>query len=114
MERLNFTHPIHLIVGLTLWSVWFVAVYSGLSVACAVTPPPPEAGALTLLNVGLGGFTLVCAAGLVLLGWGSCRTAKQHQGRQRFHAVVSGWLYLFSAIGVAFAGLPIIGVPPCL
>ena len=54
------------------------------------------------------------AAGLVLLGWGSCRTAKQHQGRQRFHAVVSGWLYLFSAFGVAFAGLPIIGVPPCL
>ncbi len=46
MERLNFTHPIHLAVGLTLWSVWFVAVYSGLSVACAVTPPPPEAGAL--------------------------------------------------------------------
>ena len=50
MERLNFTHPIHLIVGLTLWSVWFVAVYSGLSVACAVNPPPPEARSLTLLS----------------------------------------------------------------
>ena len=56
MERLNFTHPIHLIVGLTLWSVWFVAVYSGLSVACAVNPPPPEARSLTLLSVALGGM----------------------------------------------------------
>ena len=114
MERLHFTHPIHLVVGLTLWSVWFVAVYSGLSVACAVAPPPPEAGSLTLLNAVLGGFTFISAVGLAMLAWGSCHTAKQYQGRQRFHAVVSGGLYLFSAFGVVFAGLPIVGVPPCL
>ncbi|WP_422102290.1 hypothetical protein [Vreelandella sp.] len=114
MERLNFTHPIHLAVGLTLWSLWFVGVYSGLSVACAVAPPAPEDGAMTLLNAGLGMVSLIFTAGLLLLAWGSFQVAKQHRGRQHFHAVVSGWLYLFSAFGVAFAGLPIIAVPPCL
>ncbi len=114
LTRLHFTHPIHLIIGLTLWSLWFVAVYSGLSVACAVVPPPPEAGALTGLNAVLGGVSFITAVGLAALAWGSCQVAKQHQGRQRFHATVSAWLDLFSAFGVVFAGMPIISVPPCL
>ncbi|RUR28618.1 hypothetical protein ELY33_13805 [Vreelandella andesensis] len=114
LARFQFTHPIHLVVGLMLWSLWFVGVYSGLSVACAVAPPPPEAGAFTGLNAALGGVSLITAVGFAVLAWGGGQAAKQHQGRQRFHATVSAWLYLFSAFGVVFAGMPIISVPPCL
>lgn len=112
--RLHLTHPIHLIVGLTLWSIWFVGVYGGLSVACAVVPPSPAQGAFTPINLGLGLFSLLMVAALAGLAWGCCHIARQHQGRQRFHALVSAGLYFFSTFGVVFAGMPILGVPPCL
>ena len=38
-------HPVHLILGLCVWSIWFVVLYGGLSVACQLTPPEPQQGA---------------------------------------------------------------------
>ena len=34
LERLRLTHPIHFVVGLTVWCIWFIAVYGGHAVAC--------------------------------------------------------------------------------
>ncbi|WP_447555969.1 hypothetical protein [Vreelandella sp. EE22] len=113
-KRLHLTHPAHLVVGLTLWSIWFVAVYGGLSVVCAVAPPAPEQGPLTGLNLGLGLFSLMMTAALLWLAWGSWRVAREHKGRQHFFALASAGLYFYSAFGVVFAGMPVIGVPPCL
>ncbi|QNI02777.1 hypothetical protein HXW73_07420 [Halomonas sp. SH5A2] len=114
MERLHLTHPLHFIVGLTLWSVWFVTVYGGHAVACAVIPPDPEQGAFTLVNAMLLVVSLAAAGLLATLAWGCCRIAKHHQGRLLFNAVVSAGLYLFSALGVVFTAMPIVGLPPCL
>ncbi|WP_447928633.1 hypothetical protein [Vreelandella sp. EE27] len=113
-RRLHLTHPAHLVVGLTLWSIWFVAVYGGLSVACAVAPPAPDQGAMTGLNLGLGLFSVLTTLALLWLTWAGWQVGKEHTGRPRFHALVSAGLYLFSAFGVIFAGMPIIGVPPCM
>ncbi len=108
------SHPIQLLLGLTLWSLWFVALYGGLSVACALAPPPPAQGALTALNAGLAGLTLTTLALLGWLAWRGLCAARQVAGRVRFIALVGAGLHLFSAAGVAFVGLPIMTLPPCL
>lgn len=114
MQRLHLTHPIHFVIGLTLWSIWFVVVYGGQAVACDVAPPLPEQGVFNLLNGWLLGVSVLATAALAVLAWGCCQIAKHYQGRLRFNAVVSAGLYLFSALGVVFVALPILGVPPCL
>lgn len=114
MERLHLTHPIHFIIGLTIWSAWFVMAYGGHAVACAVVPPNPEQGVFTSVNAVLLVVSLVATALLATLAWGCCRTARYHQGRLCFNAGVSAGLYLFSALGVVFVAMPIVGIPPCL
>ncbi|AVU10020.1 MULTISPECIES: hypothetical protein [unclassified Halomonas] len=114
MERLHLTHPFHFVIGLTLWCAWFVAVYGGHAVACEAAAPAPEQGVFTLLNGGLLLVSVLTITLLAALALGCCHTAKQHQGRRRFNAAISAGLYLFSALGVVFVALPIIGVPPCL
>lgn len=114
MERLRLTHPLHFVIGLTLWCIWFVVVYGGHAVACEAAAPSPEQGAFTLLNGGLLLVSLITIAVLLILTWGCYQAFEQHQGRERFNAAVSAGLYLFSALGVVFVALPIVGVPPCL
>lgn len=114
LQRLHLTHPLHFVIGLTLWCIWFVAVYGGHAVACAVAPPNPEQGVFTLVNAMLLVVSIVSIALLAALTLGCCHEAKLHEGRLRFNAAVSAGLYLFSTLGVLFAALPIIGIPPCL
>ena len=114
MQRLNLTHPLHFVIGLTLWCIWFVAVYGGHAIACSVAPPAPEQGVFTLVNVMLLAVSIAAIALLAALTVGCCRMAKRHEGRLRFNATVSAGLYLFSTLGVVFAAMPIMGIPPCL
>jgi len=114
MERLHFTHPIHFIIGLTLWSGWFVTVYGGHALACEVALPEPEQGVFTLINATLLVISLLAAALLAWLTCGCWQVTKRHQGRLRFNAWLSTGLYFFSTLGVVFAAMPIVGIPPCL
>ncbi|MBP5980387.1 MAG: hypothetical protein KA748_09275 [Halomonas sp.] len=114
IQRLHLTHPGHFVGGLTLWSIWFIAIYGGLSVACAVAPPDPAQGALTSINISLLLLSLLTALLLAGLAWGCFQEAKHHKGRQHFNAFVSAWLYVFSAVGVMFVAGPMVGLPPCL
>ncbi|HUG25040.1 hypothetical protein [Piscinibacter sp.] len=114
-------HPLHLALGLLLWSVWFVAMYAGLSIACAVHPPPVEAGSATWINAGLGLLTLPTTA---LLLWAALRCWQSRvppataeagtAARGRFVAQVAAGLYLAAAIGTAMVGLPLAVLPPCV
>ena len=72
---LRVSHPAHLVIGLTLWSVWFVAVYGGLSVACALAPPDPYQGSVNPVNLGLGLLTVLTTAGLIYLAFACWRLA---------------------------------------
>lgn len=107
-------HPLQLVLGLTLWSLWFVVLYGGLSVACAAAPPAPGQGAMTGINLWLGLMTL---ATLGLLGWlvrFCLGAARRERGRSRFLAALAAGLHLFSAAGVAVVALPLVALPPCL
>ncbi|WP_340146579.1 hypothetical protein [Halomonas sp. PA16-9] len=64
MQRLHLTHPLHFVIGLTLWCIWFVAVYGGHAIVCSVAPPAPEQGVFTLVNAML---LVVSIAAIALL-----------------------------------------------
>ncbi|GGM17060.1 hypothetical protein ACFQDN_25810 [Pseudomonas asuensis] len=111
-------HPLQLIAGLAVWSLWFIAIYGGLSVACQIAPPEAEAGALNRLNLMLGLLTL---ATLAFLLWNARRCWQAiNQGdseearRQRFLATLGAGLHLVGAIATLFVGIPILVMPPCL
>lgn len=108
-------HPVQLLLGLTIWSLWFVALYGGLSVACAVAPPSPDQGALTALNLWLGLLTLLTLGALLWLARFCLGAVRREPSRAaRFIAAVAGGLHLFAASGVAFVGLPLVALQPCL
>jgi hypothetical protein len=110
------THPAHLVLGLVVWSVWFVALYGGLSVGCAVAPPDAELGPLTWINSVLLVFTL--AVTTLLLYWSfHCwrgRAAVRGDLSRQFIAGVGAAVHLGSAVAVLFIGLPAVVLPPCV
>jgi hypothetical protein len=110
-------HPMHLVLGLVVWSVWFVAIYGVLSVACTVAPPPETAGAFTGINALLLLLTVFTAAALVYGAWRCWLTtgdAADDPGPARFIPGVSAAAYLAASVAVLAIGLPAIVLPPCL
>ena len=108
------SHPAQLLLGLTLWSLWFVAIYAGLSVACALSPPVAEQGALTAINGGIALLTLATLALLAWLAWRGLCAGRQAAGGGRFIALVGAGLHVYAAAGVAFVAWPLVALPPCL
>ncbi|WP_111413238.1 hypothetical protein [Billgrantia lactosivorans] len=116
MKRLlRLTHPIHVVSGLVIWGLWFVAIYAGLSVACSVAPPESERDMLTGINVGVGLATLATTALLLWLSWASVAAGRKATLRREcYFAYLSAGVFLFSAGGTLFVGYPIVFLPPCL
>ena len=108
-------HPVHLILGLCVWSIWFVVLYGGLSVACQLTPPEPQQGAFNWLNALLWLSTLV-VVGLLLWAarvlWRAAPRAEQPLGRHI--GVTSAGLYLVSAFSTLAVAMPVLFLPPCI
>lgn len=116
---LRVSHPAHLSIGLTVWCLWFVAVYGGLSVACALAAPDPGQGAVNPINLGLGLLTLLTTAGLGYLAFTCWQLAPAAEGdspeRQgRFFARLSAALYFLAGGATLAVGLPILALPPCI
>lgn len=109
------SHPMHLALGLIVWSVWFVALYGGLSVGCAFAPPAAELGARTWLNGLLGALTAIIFACLALQAWVCWRAARPSTAgsRRRFVTTLSAGLYVFAAVSTLVVGIPVLGLPPC-
>ncbi len=109
-------HPLHIVLGLLIWSLWFVAIYGGLSVACAVAPPAPQQGPWNWLNALLG---LSAVATLILLGalarWSWRAGLRMHrQPRECFVARLAAGTHAVAALATLFIALPILRLPPCL
>mgnify|MGYP001210685966 CR=1 FL=1 len=108
----------HLFLGLTVWAVWFVAAYGGLSLACMAAAPPREAGAFTGINLGLAVLTVGTATWLAIAGRALRRAHAGLPGDapalERFIALVSSCLYFVAAAATLFVGLPVLVLPPCL
>jgi predicted transporter len=110
-------HPLHLVLGLLVWFVWFSAVYGGLAVACAWVPPDGPSTVANALNAVALGVTLLVAALLLWAAWGTARAARSPaaaQPRQRFVAGLSAVLYAVAAASTLAVGLPLLVVPPCV
>ncbi|KGK41339.1 hypothetical protein LH51_15570 [Nitrincola sp. A-D6] len=114
------SHPAQIVMGFVIWSIWFIAMYGGLSVACQLVPPDTGQGPFTWINSGLFAFTLLVFALLVLLAWRSGRyCASQHKagevtaGFGRFVGYVGTVLYLIAAVGTLAGGLPVLVLSPC-
>lgn len=110
-------HPMQLVLGLVAWSLWFVFLYGGLSLACQFAPPDPARGALTWINaLGLGLAVLVAAT---LLG-ASWRCGRAGRGQPagpasaRFIAAVATAVYALAALATLGIALPALILPPCL
>lgn len=79
--------PWQLALGFTLWSAWFVTVYGGLSVGCAVAPDAFVSGRFTGLSGLLMALTvamvllLLLASAHCLLGWRRLRALQPQPGR---------------------------------
>jgi len=119
MRRLAADHPWQLVLGLSVWAVWFVVVYGGLSVACAVAPPAPERGSLTAVNAGLGLLTLATTLLLAWAAWACARAARRPPDspdavRRRFIARTAAVLHAVAAVSTVFVGLPLLALSPCV
>jgi type VI protein secretion system component VasK len=110
------THPAHTTLGLILWSLWFVVLYGGLSVACELAPPTLERGAVNWLNASLLSLTLATTGVLLCLAQRCWRAAKRFEGssQERLIAHVGAGAHGFSAGATLIVGLPVTALPPCL
>lgn len=117
MRRLLSLHnPLWLPLGLVLWSIWFVALYGGLSVACQLAPPAAQQGARTPLNLTLLLGSLLTAALLGWLTWLFWRAARRarEDGDRHYVASTAAAVNLVALLAVLFITLPILWMPPCL
>lgn len=108
------THPAQLVLGLTVWSIWFVAWYGGLSVACQMAPPDPGAGALTWINLSLLLITLVTLVPLLYWARRCWRASADASPQGRFIARVAAGGHLLAAGATLVMVLPTLVLPPCV
>ena len=108
-------HGVHLIIGLTVWSVWFVVLYGGLSVGCQLAPPLLAEGAVNWLNILLGLSTRMVVAVLLALARHLWRQHAGHEQQVRRHiCMTAAALYLISAFATLAVALPVLFLPPCI
>lgn len=113
--RFSSCHPLHLILGLTIWSIWFVVLYGGLSVACQVAPPDPASGPFSWINSMLWFSTLAVVAALAWAGYRLWKVAPtQTQATKQFVALSSSALYAVSAFATLAVAAPVLFLPPCI
>jgi len=116
--RLSPTHPANLVLGLTIWAVWFVVLYGGLSIGCAAAPPDSAKLASTWINGAVLVFALMVGSYLLwcaLRCWkASPPKVKREEGRlSRFLSNVATGLYLVAAFASLSLGIPGLILPPC-
>lgn len=113
---LSLHNPIYLPLGLVIWSLWFVAIYAGLSVVCQRAPPAPDSGPWNSLNLTLLLASLLTAALLGALTWLFWRAAQRAKtdGSAHYAATTAAAVNLVAMFAVLFITLPILWMPPCL
>lgn len=111
-------HPVQLVVGLSIWAVWFVIIYAGLSVACEQQSGGLQQGSLTSVNLVLMAFTMLTCGLLLFLAHHNWRSARRMwralSSSQRFIVRLSVALDLVAALVTLAVGLPAVVLPPCL
>jgi len=111
------SHPLQIALGLVIWSGYFVALYTGLSLGCQMESASVNSLTPTWLNHVLWGLTLVVACGLLLQGYRCWRWLSHHpqeSDANRFIAKVALAVYGLSAFATLVTGAPTLVLGPCL
>lgn len=110
------THPFQLVLGLTLWALWFVIWYATLSLGCAFAPPEKAEVSLTWITWFLWSLSLPVIALLVFWARRSWRAAGNSKlsGTHRLIAQVAAAAHLVAAAAVVIMNLPGLVLPPCV
>lgn len=128
-------HPWQLGLGLVAWSAWFVIVYGGLSVGCAIAEPAPEHRQFNAINGVLLLVTLALVLWLARASRTCARAARDSAGTRagpaaagaaspggvpdddataRFIAHAAAWLHAIAAVAAVFVGAPMLALWPCI
>jgi hypothetical protein len=112
-------HPLHLVIGLTIWFLWFSLLYGGVALACVVAPPaPPHTvfNAISAAGLAFTGATVLLFAWAGYAAWRAGGAVQEGPGavRSRFVARLSAALYGVAAVSTVAVGLPLLVVPPCV
>lgn len=116
-NRTSVFHPVQIPFGLTIWSLWFAAMYGSHAVVCEFAPPNPEQGIFNWLNASFGVATLVVVALLLFLGrrsWKLSRPPHDLNERQVFVTKVASGIHFIAALATVFVGLQLAFLPPCV
>lgn len=109
-------HGVQLVLGLSIWIIWFAFLYSALSLGCVFAAPAPEAGAVNWLNLSLFIVTGTTVALLILFAvkcWRAANGATQSASRlmiARLGAAVHG----VAAVATLSVGATTLVLPPCV
>lgn len=110
-------HPIQLVLGLIIWSVWFVFIYSFLSLSCEYATISLHSG-FTWLNATLFLSTIIVVLLLLFLAYHSWRGIKLLPKKRNSNRHIIAWIgfgvYLAAASITFIIGLTVLFLPPCL
>lgn len=107
-------HPMQLVLGLTVWAVWFVIWYTVLSLACEFAPV--ETASVGWIN----GLLIIISLPFIAVLWYWARRcwrasrAPDVSGPARFIGQVSAGAHGLAGFAVAFMILPGLALPPCV
>lgn len=108
--KISPAHPLHLVLGLIIWSTWFVTVYVSVTMACNKSVKSLYAFKPNLINFSLILMTTVIGFSLLALAvW-----CWKNRGQSLFMPQVSAGLYFFSACATFLVSTPLLYLPPCL
>ncbi len=103
-------HPASLVLGPVVWSIWFVAIYATLSLACLQGWLVNGGDQPSAINVLLAGAGLVIAALLATAAWAAWRSASGKSFIPRTSAMVSAC----SAVSSLLLAVPGLVMAPCV
>lgn len=110
-------HPLLLVAGLVMWAIWFVLMYSILSIACNVAPPATYYS-LNWLNGFLLAITLITTAKLLYFAY-YVSTKKPLANvapspTKRFINWIAVAVFIVAAVATSAIGIMTLFFPPCL
>lgn len=107
-------HPLHLAIGLTVWFVYFIIVYGGMSVGCEISEARNSTHPFNIINGFVLLVTMAFTIPLAWLAWKCHRATPNKPTQGRFVLRLSAVLYAISALATLLVGLPGVIYPPCL
>ena len=105
------------IAGISVWFLYFLAVYALHSIGCARGWNALSVLGVNALTFALGSLTLAALALIALSGWGGYRALAPADGdaarSRRFAAVLTLMLASLATVATMLVGLPVVIAPPC-